>query len=231
MERKSEFFEAAPWRQLFSVSKVPPVLYPQEADWTCSVACVRTILSGILGGPQGVPGEAEIVARFGLKPGPHFSAEIRDLGLLEPGGAGRTGGAQDAGAGRAGGPQGAGAGEPGGRPEAGSAGGLCPGISDVIYGADENLGGLKTIPDMCDYMRAGYYVMLESMINYSHWMVMLGYFSLGGSGDSEDGRILFYDTYYDRVRLEIADEFAGMWEDPEADVNGIRHDFICVKGK
>ena len=203
MERKCEFFEAAPWRQLFSVSKVPPVLYPQEADWTCSVACVRTILSGILGGPEGVPGEAEIVARFGLKPGPHFSAEIRDLGLLEPGG----------------------------RPEAGSAGGLCPGISDVIYGADENLGGLKTIPDMCDYMRAGYYVMLESMINYSHWMVMLGYFSLGGSGDPEDGRILFYDTYYDRVRLEIADEFAGMWEDPEADVNGIRHDFICVKGK
>ena len=59
-------------------------------------------------------------------------------------------------------------------------------------------------------MEDGYYVMVESMYNYAHWMVLLGYYPLE-QANVEKSRLLVYDPWFDQVRLLIADEFLPMW--------------------
>lgn len=55
--------------------------------------------------------------------------------------------------------------------------------------------------------------MLESMYNFSHWMVFVGYFPVRGTSNIEEHRMLFYDPYLDSMRLIGAEEFEGMWLD------------------
>lgn len=73
MKRLCEYFEYDKPRSYGSYSSTPPVLYPQERDWTCSVACIRTILSAL---DKKVPSENEFIDRFGLVKGPHYTEEI-----------------------------------------------------------------------------------------------------------------------------------------------------------
>ena len=77
-------------------------------------------------------------------------------------------------------------------------------------------------------MEQGYFVMLESMINYAHWTVLLGYYPLCGN-DLEKAKLLMYDPYYDEVRLVNADEFISMWRDGSYETTRIDRDFIAVK--
>ena len=53
-KRKFEYFEVEKKENYKTYSNVPPQLMRQERDWTCSVAAVRTILSGIY---RGLPDE------------------------------------------------------------------------------------------------------------------------------------------------------------------------------
>ena len=91
-------------------------------------------------------------------------------------------------------------------------------MSDVTFTFDEVL-------NMLD---AGYVVMLESMINYSHWLVLIGFFPLCKEGDAAE-YLLVYDPYYNELRTIHADEFIGMWCDGEYIYNGIEKDYVAVK--
>lgn len=153
-------------------------LYPQEKDWTCSLACIRTLLSGFV--PH-VDGESFFLELYGMKPGPWFSKDLKKLGILA--------------------------------------------WYDTVYGCDRK----KTeLDDVLIIMKQGYGVMLESLYNYSHWMVLLGFFP---AEDFERAKLLMYDPYYDGVRLFNADEFLGMWMDGEHAKNGVMRDFIAVRNK
>ena len=78
-------------------------------------------------------------------------------------------------------------------------------------------------------MNNGYAIMIESMINYAHWLVLLGYYIIGDSRDIESHKVLVYDPYYDKVRLIIADEFLSMWIDGDHEKTGVVKDFIAIK--
>ncbi|MBE6036040.1 MAG: hypothetical protein E7223_00235 [Clostridiales bacterium] len=174
--RKHEVFEKGTTRHTESVSMTPPKFYRQERDWTCALACIRTMLSGVGGS---VPAEADIVSSCSLQPGPHFSKELKETGLLKD--------------------------------------------YDVLYGCDyKNI----TFDDVLDRMKEGYYVMLESMVNYAHWMVLLGFYALG---DAEENRLLFFEPYYNEVRLMRADEFVGMWIDGNYEHSRVKQDFIAIR--
>lgn len=83
--------------------------------------------------------------------------------------------------------------------------------------------------DVIALLDEGYSVMLESMYNYSHWMVLLGYFALGSGELAETDRLLCYDPYYHEVRLLNADEFSGMWLDGNHAKNGVRGDYLALR--
>jgi len=160
------------------IANPPKTLYPQGTDWTCSIACIRTMLSGIM---DTVPCEEEIIEKYALKPGPHYSGDIKRLGILEG--------------------------------------------YDAVYGCDHNGVDFDSI---LSYMKNGYYIMLESMYNYAHWYVLLGYYPLS-EGNIETGSLLIYDPYYHNTRLLNTDEFICMWIDGNYAKSGIERDFIALK--
>ena len=73
-------------------------------------------------------------------------------------------------------------------------------------------------------LKEKYYIMAECMYNCAHWVVILAYLTTGGKDNLKEHKILFYDPYYDEVRLVRADEFYEMWRD----INGHSHEFIAV---
>lgn len=81
MERIREFFTYEKPQGYISVSNTPPRLYRQERDWTCSVACIRTLLSGRV---AEVASENEFIEKFGLVPGPHYVDELIEKQMLAP---------------------------------------------------------------------------------------------------------------------------------------------------
>ncbi len=183
MKRKFEFFRPNKIEKRDSVGSVPPSLFPQERDWTCSLACLRTLLSGVM---KDVPKEEELIQKYAMKPGPYYSKDLKTLGILEE--------LQD--------------------------------VRHIIYGCDRE--GIE-LYDMISLMEEGYYLMLESMVNYSHWMVLLGYFVTAGEEDVENCKLLFYDPYYNNVKLLNYDEFQGMWIDGNYSVTGVEKDFIAIR--
>lgn len=66
-----------------TVGVIPPRLFKQERDWTCSMACLRTLLSLGTRYDLSIPEEDEFISRYGIKPGPHYSQEVKTwiLGL------------------------------------------------------------------------------------------------------------------------------------------------------
>ena len=160
------------------MSLTPPYLYPQERDWTCSIACIRTILSAII---NSVPKEDYIIEKYNMTPGPYYSKDIKNLGILNS--------------------------------------------YDVKYGCDNTNVIFENIINM---VKDGYYIMLESMINYSHWLVFLGYYTYN-TNDIEKAKLLMYDPYYNEVRLVNADEFITMWIDGDYENSRIEKDYIAIR--
>ena len=119
-KRMSEYFQPNGEYREFCVGRTPKKLYKQERDWTCAIACIRTMLSAF----NEEKDEAWYVDTYQMVPGPHFSKDIKRLGILDN--------------------------------------------YDVVYGCDEEDRDLNKV---LAYSEAGYYVMLESMYNFSHWMV------------------------------------------------------------
>jgi len=72
LKRKSEYFGNTVFPTLNSYANTPPMLIKQERDWTCSVACIRTILSAF----KEYPSEDSFISKFELIPGPHYTEEI-----------------------------------------------------------------------------------------------------------------------------------------------------------
>jgi hypothetical protein len=73
-QRLAEYFaERKNLREYTSVARVPSSLFRQERDWTCSVACVRTLLSGV---GERVPSENAFIKKYHLVAGDHFVEEI-----------------------------------------------------------------------------------------------------------------------------------------------------------
>lgn len=178
MKRKQEFFLTEDLKHKEVIANPPKQMYPQERDWTCAIACIRTMLSGIL---EEVPSEELLLEKYRLIPGPHYSRDVKSYGILD--------------------------------------------AFDAIYGCDLEDYNFDTV---LDYMNQGYYIMLESMQNYAHWMVLLGYYPLDG-GTTEQSRILMYDPYYNHVRLINTDEFISMWRDGNFENTRVDKDFIAVK--
>lgn len=70
-----EYFPPARFRHEMTGTALcaPSDLLPQERDWTCAVACVRTLMSGLVV----VPSETLIVTNNNLTPGPQYSKDIK----------------------------------------------------------------------------------------------------------------------------------------------------------
>lgn len=70
MDRKIEYFTPILLhRELRNCANTPRRLYPQKRDWTCAVACARSIAS--------LPvSEDTMVSALHLKVGPHYSDEM-----------------------------------------------------------------------------------------------------------------------------------------------------------
>ncbi len=98
---------------------------------------------------------------------------------------------------------------------------------DVIYGCDYDGYHFDNILQLA---QDGYYIMLESLYNYSHWYVLLGYYPLEDK-NIEKATILVYDPYYDQTKLLNVDEFIGMWVDASYYKNNVKNDFIAIKAK
>lgn len=75
-----EYFEHNSYRHEVNgcYSMMPLHLYKQERDWTCSIACIRTITSGL----ADIGTEDEILEKYNFQIGPHYSKELKEMGLL-----------------------------------------------------------------------------------------------------------------------------------------------------
>ena len=73
--------------------------------------------------------------------------------------------------------------------------------------------------------------MLESLINYSHWMVLTGCYSFGDGTDPETIKLSLYDPYYHDIKIMLLDEFINVWIDAETEANGIERDYLAIKKK
>ena len=103
-----------------------------------------------------------------------------------------------------------------------------PEYEDALVGALANFANEDLTDEILNLLENGYYIMLESMVNYSHWMVLLGYYVVKDTKNLEEHKILFYDPYYDDLKLLNADEFIGMWIDGNYENTKVKNDFIVI---
>ena len=81
MSRKIEYYKTSNIIKFnHSINCKVKKLYKQERDWTCSLACIRTILSGL---GKKIETEDFYINKYNMKPGPCFSKDIKKLELLE----------------------------------------------------------------------------------------------------------------------------------------------------
>lgn len=80
MDRLNEYFldyvEQFPSK---CCSNAPRTLYKQERDWTCSIACIRTLLSAV---QDEVESEDEFIEKYKFEIGPHYSKDIQDKSVF-----------------------------------------------------------------------------------------------------------------------------------------------------
>lgn len=101
------------------------------------------------------------------------------------------------------------------------------------YAVDVRYGCIETRIDFDDILKMlqdDYFVMMQTMINYSHWVVLCGYYCLD-ENDIERNKVLYYCPYYDEIRLTNADEFIEMWVDGAYVNSHVRNDFVAVRDK
>lgn len=155
------------------------VKYPQERDWTCGLACLRTMLfnKGIV-----TPSEEEYIENYDLKPGPIYVKDFLEKNIIP---------------------------------------------NDIefwtthgylTYGKEPNLYTINFL------LQLGMYVMVESCINYAHWIVIFGYCTNGHPDKTFYHTLLIYDPFYDEFRVLHADEFESMW----LDFTGRKKEFIAL---
>ncbi len=178
VHRKREYFDYDPPHTFQTVANTPPRLFAQERDWTCAVACIRTLVSGLT--PH-VMSEDDYIKEYNLIKGPHYVPELLAKGMLTPAREIKT---------------------------------------DTDY-AKEDL-NLKLL---CRLLQEKYFIMAESLLNYDHWVVILGYYATRDKEDTEEHSVLIFDPYYDKVRLMIAEEFETMWCSPEGNYRA----FVAIK--
>lgn len=157
---------------------IPKRLFPQERDWTCSIACLRSITSSL----KNIGTECFIVENYNLKPGPHYSKDIKELNILKD--------------------------------------------FSVEFGCD--LRKDYELDKLYSLLKDNYFVMVESIINYDHWLVLLSYFP-NNSSNISDHQVLLYDPYFNEIKIYRAEEFGSMWISGEHYKNNIIKDFIAVK--
>lgn len=184
MKRQSEYFSKLSDNKIkYNILHAPRKVFCQERDWTCSIACIRSLLSGVLSLEE-VPDEGSVITRYKLQPGPYYSKDIKEWGIFDD-----------------------------------------LAISKVIYGCDFAFNNTSQ-EDILRLLNRDFYIMVESMINYSHWLVLLGFTC---ADDREHCQVLSYDPYYNKMRVDIADEFFSMWHDGDHEKTGIHHDFIAIR--
>lgn len=154
--------------------------YAQERDWTCSIACIRTILSKF----KAEKPEDYYILEYKLTPGPHYSQDIKKLGILKD--------------------------------------------REAVYGCDYSEED-KDVNTLIRLANQGYGIMIETLLNYTHWLVVIGYCIIGSDTELEKHKIIVYDPYYNDIRLCLADELLGMWIDINYDKNNVVKDFIAIK--
>ena len=177
---KFELFKPYSLKHSENVVSTPLKMYPQERDWTCSIACIRTILSSVI---NDVSTENVYITAYDLKPQPYYSKDIKKLSILDE--------------------------------------------YDSLFGCDYADMNFDGILDLCEQ---NYYIMLECMINYAHWLVFLGYYP-SIDGNVENSNILLFDPYYNKIRLVNTDEFISMWIDGNYANSKVKADFIAIKSK
>lgn len=153
-------------------------MFPQERDWTCAIACLRTLQARV---DADVLTEDAYIKEYKLKPSPYYSKDIKELQLFAD--------------------------------------------REVVYGCDTVE---KNFDMILSYLEDGYGVMLESLYNYAHWMVLLGYYPLTNEA-ADKSQLLMFDPYMNQVRLLNTEEFVNMWIDADHNKNGIMNDFIALK--
>lgn len=80
IHRVKELFNGNQICEFYETSAmIPRMLYYQERDWTCIIACPRSICSSI----RELGTENEIIEEYKLAPGPRYSRDIKNLGILE----------------------------------------------------------------------------------------------------------------------------------------------------
>lgn len=75
-----EWFDDFNDKAVGSSTSTVKVMCRQERDWTCSIGCLRTLLSASM---DIVPSEEELIKNYDVNIGPQNSKDIHDWGLKE----------------------------------------------------------------------------------------------------------------------------------------------------
>lgn len=104
---------------------------------------------------------------------------------------------------------------------------------NCMYGYKDKLDEVVTpsiaVHSIIKLLQEGYYIMTESMLNYDHWVVVLGYCIPNKSVDIDEHCIIFYDPYFNKVRIQQASELIAMWISGEHEKNNVKFDYIAIK--
>lgn len=69
--------------------------------------------------------------------------------------------------------------------------------------------------------------MIETMYNYAHWLVILGFYPCGNK--ISNCNILLWDPYSGNTRMENMEEVISMWVDGDFAHTKIKNDYIAAK--
>lgn len=148
-------------------------VFRQERDWTCAIACLRTIMRNKFD-------EDWLISQCEIQPGPQCSKNLKEyLNKVR--------------------------------------------MKDgVIFGCDNRYTNVKPVSRL-ETLMTGYDVMIEIMLNYAHWVVLLGIYKMG---DIKKDTVVLYDPYFDAIRTFPLEEIISMWY--AAGENTIDHDYVAV---
>lgn len=78
----SELFEQKETMQWVNIANVPITLYQQDYDWTCPIACLRSVLFAL--SPQNIDkGDLHYISTYNLFPKPYFSKDFKEKNIIE----------------------------------------------------------------------------------------------------------------------------------------------------
>lgn len=153
-------------------------MHKQNRDWTCSIACLRTIL-----GTQKT--EDWFVNIFHMKPGPYYSGDFKKIADQFKG-------------------------------------------FSFLFGCDDSkCDDVEKFYKILSLIKDGWSVMIETMYNYAHWLVILGFYPCGNK--ISNCNILLWDPYSGNTRMKNMEEVISMWIDGDFAHTKIKNDYIAAK--